>query len=175
MTKKQVKLSPNDVSSIAYEVFIEQGLYFFIDDDGYCYLADNEAGARPHSFESIEDVSGYLEELSPDYEPQPESNTIKLDYENGFARKQFVEHLIIKNNMNESGHAITFSLFMLNKIINYGHKHFDDDKERFAFFLIETIPELDEAEAFAFFADDELKENGRFFKKHYWTARDLTV
>lgn len=169
MEKKLTTLTPNDVSSKAYEVFTDRGLYLFVDDEGYYYLADNKDGARPGSFACIEDVSDFLEEVSHRDDLIVESQPIELEYVNGFASKQFISHLVRKHTLNRE----VFTVLMLEKIINYGLKNYSKNPTVIAYYLMEVIPELDESEAFAYFDDNSLSDYGRKIKRAYWKAHEI--
>lgn len=101
-------------------------------------------------------------------------NKEQLTYIDGIAEKEFIEHLIVKHDLNKgaNNNACIFSILMLEKIIQYGKDHKRTSKDAFANYLFDSIPELYEDEAHAFIDDDLLTDAGKAAKEHYWSLQD---
>lgn len=92
----------------------------------------------------------------------------ELIYDRGFAGKQFIEYQIRKHEL-ESGTACVFSIFLMEKVIEYAHLHMMHSKGKAAFFISDIVPECTAEEAAAFFEDSFLTDDLLMLKQAFWS------
>ena len=87
-----------------------------------------------------------------------------LEYSNHFAKNDFILYFIRKEDLRDN---IAF-LLLLEKITDYGVKHYTTTCDDLVYFLTDTVPGLDYVEACAFCEDDILTETGLHAKREFW-------
>lgn len=96
------------------------------------------------------------------------------NFKNGIAQKELMRYLIIKQDLK----AEPFAVATIERIIDYAGITQMRTKDKAAYFLSDTIPELEFYEAAAFVSDDFLtaegmKEKARFWELHTMFCYDL--
>lgn len=145
---------------------------FFEDPNGNYYHGSHEDGTLSTLIgNTLEDVIKYLEHFTnEEHITTGNGGAVDLHYQGqGFAEKQFIEHLIAKHNLTDGNGAQIFSVRFLEKVIAYGKEHERGSKDGLAYFLFDLIPELEFNEVCGYFADECLTGDGIANKRDYWS------
>lgn len=86
------------------------------------------------------------------------------NYTNHFALQSFITYQIDKQQLRNDLYAV----YMLEKLATYATKHQKPTRDSLAYFLMDTVPELEYAEAVAFCEDEILTEDAQEIKRTFW-------
>lgn len=92
----------------------------------------------------------------------------ELKYQNGIDADMLIKFIIAKHELEDGKCAESFSILMLEKVIQYGIKRHNVSKDELAYYLMDVIPELEFTEATAFIIDDQLTSDGLKHKNNFW-------
>lgn len=169
-TRTKTTFTPDQLTAAAYDFYTKYHGYFFTDSEGVYHYGAHEDGSLTTKCGTLKDVIAYLEHFTNTEDITTGDGTvITLDYEGqGFASKQFIEHLIRKHNLYND----VFSLLFLRKVLDYGLEYNRISKDGLAYWLIDLVPELEFNEVCGYYADECLTQNGQAAKRDYWTNRN---
>lgn len=98
-----------------------------------------------------------------------------LEYEAGFAKRQFIEAVITKYSNDKDELLKIYTTRLLQLAINYGIEHHNNSKNQLAYYLFDVVPDVTFAEVVAYCADEILTDNAIIEKGDYWDEKEGTL
>ena len=92
---------------------------------------------------------------------------ITLEYENGFASKQFIEHITAIYCYGQKLSKMFLCKF-LEAVIEYGIESKNASKNQLAYFIYDMVPDVEFCEVCAYCSNEILTNNARLEKYDYW-------